>query len=109
MAADLEEYFALHQPRLVKGDETAAVGVVTDIVDRPQFDERHTAPGLFVYHLDGEAGRRWRRRWRRAAGQELHDGQQPERKTLRFSTKAEFVSSHWRQVRCRESNWAQAS
>src|SRR5207244_10555177 len=48
MALDVEEDFLVHQIRLEESNDAIAVGVIADIVRGLQFNQRHTAPGLFV-------------------------------------------------------------
>jgi hypothetical protein len=54
VAADIEEDRLVHQPRLVKGDQPRAIGDEAEVIDGLQFDQRHSAAGLGVAHLDLE-------------------------------------------------------
>ena len=52
VALHVKEDPLAHQARLVKSDDSIAVGEEPDVVDRLQFDEWHTAAGFGVDDLD---------------------------------------------------------
>ena len=56
VAADMKKDTLVDQPRFVKGHAAGRVGVIADVVDGPQLDQRYAPSGHLVDELDLEAG-----------------------------------------------------
>ncbi len=81
VAADVEEDPLVHQPGFVKGDTAGRVGVVTDVVDGLQLDQRHASTCRLVNDVDFEVASFFgcRSVGRDAPGQECQCGSSDER------------------------------
>ena len=56
MTLDEEENMLIHKTGFVKGNGTAGVGVITDIVYRFDFDKRYAPPAVLIDDRDTEIG-----------------------------------------------------
>lgn len=53
---DEEENMLIHKTGFVKGNVTAGIGVITDIVYRFDFDKRYASPAVLIDDRDTEIG-----------------------------------------------------